>query len=359
MRIPNSRTPVGVDLTPSSVMCVRAEWAGRTGRVHAYALAPRTSQDLDETAALVAGLIQRHDMGTRRVVLSAPEDRLLTGVLELPARASGAPIELLAANELARTHKVDAASLQLAAWELPLQQRAGEGASWLVTALPKDHGAALTRAMEGAGLIVEAIDLRSLSVARACGADIDTPDALTPILQLERAGHSIAVVFGGEMVYERRLEGPQLRSAINMIEKAGVTDFDLTIDLLRGSTISGGPLEDGLLDLASQVQLALSRHATELLQQLRLSIAYVAQMIPQAALNRVLITGELARCAPITGPVSEGLTLECRVCGPIMSRAGTGVAAAAAADDTGVVHPELTCALGLALSAGIDVKEAA
>ena len=355
MRIARPRTPIGVDLTPSSVTCVRAEWAGGTGRVIASAIAPRTSQDLDETALLVAGLIRRHDMGTRRVILNAPEERLLTSVMELPARSSGAPIELLAAGELARTHKVDPASLQLAAWELPLQQRAGEGARWLVTALPKDEGAALTRAMEAAGLIVEAIDLRSLSVARACNADIDVPDALTPILQLERAGHSVGVVFGGELVYERRLEGVQLRGVVSMIEKAGITDRQLSLDLLRGSTASGGSLEDGLLDLLSQVQLALSRHAVELLQQLRLSIAYVAQMIPQAALNRVLITGELARCAPVAGAVSEGLTLECRVAGPLVADVGSAGGAG------GVVCPELTCALGLALSAGAgaSVKEAA
>ncbi len=345
MRLYATRTAVGVDLTASMVTCVRAERAGGSGasrapaRVVAHATAQRTSQDLAEAAALVAGLIRRQDMGTRRVVISAPEDRLLTSIMELPARSSGAPIEMLAAGELARTHKVDAASLQISAWELPLQTRAGEGVKWLVAALPKEDGADLVNAMQHEGLIVDAIDLRALSVARACAADIDEPDALTPILQLERSGPSLAVVFGGELVYERRLESPQLRGAIGMIERAGITDRRLALDVLRGAMADGAALEDGLHDLASQVELAISRHVSELLQQVRLSIAYVAQMIPQSELRRVLLTGELAGIGSITGAVTQGLMLECRVVGAQMADGGVGAS-----------RPDLTCALGLALS---------
>ncbi|MBX9735490.1 MAG: hypothetical protein K2X32_01070 [Phycisphaerales bacterium] len=345
MKLYATRTPVGVDLTASMVTCVRAERAsgarasGAVGRVVSYAMAQRTSQDLAEAAALVAGLIRRQDMGTRRVVISAPEERLLTSIMELPARSSGAPIEMLAASELARTHRVEASSLQVAAWELPLQTRAGEGVRWLVAALPKQDGSDLVNAMQGEGLIVDAIDLRSLAVARACGADMDDADALTPILQLERCGHSVAVVFGGELVYERRLESPQLRGAIALIERAGITDRQLALDVLRGARADGAALEEGLHDLASQVELAISRHATELLQQVRLSIAYVAQMIPQSALRRVLLTGELAGVRPIAGAVSEGLALETRVVGARMAEGADRA-----------VRPELACAMGLALS---------
>src|SRR3954469_22371612 len=81
-------------------------------------------------AQVLAGALERGGFSGRRVTVIAPRHLLYTEVLELPPRASGAPIEQLARVELARSNRCEEGSFTLGMWDVPLGPagRGGGGA---------------------------------------------------------------------------------------------------------------------------------------------------------------------------------------------------------------------------------------
>ncbi|MDB5295950.1 MAG: hypothetical protein JWO31_1933, partial [Phycisphaerales bacterium] len=102
--------PIGIDVGTRAVRAIQV--AGETGpggrpRIVAALARPRQGtgpMSVGETAALVAALTAAGFVGRAAVLAAAPADTMV-GPLELPPRASGAPLDQLARMELARNFR--------------------------------------------------------------------------------------------------------------------------------------------------------------------------------------------------------------------------------------------------------------
>ena len=162
-------TPIGLDIGARRIKA--AQWTlSRAGaRLTAAACidraAPGAPLNADE-AASIRGVLERQGFAGRRVVASAPATRVLTSVLELPPKSSGAPLEHIARIELARANGVSPDGMEMAQWELPSGTRAVEGTHVFAIALRHADADAMLDALEAAGLHAKAIDMGLLGLAR-------------------------------------------------------------------------------------------------------------------------------------------------------------------------------------------------
>ncbi|CAN5852177.1 hypothetical protein BH11PLA1_BH11PLA1_12210 [soil metagenome] len=340
---------IGVDISARAICAVQLG-EGRAPALRAAACAARPLPAAFETdARFCAGLLRRRGFAGNRIVLAAPTEKLLHATLELPPRSSGAPIEELAAAELGRIHRVEAAALQVSVCELPTSGKADQS-GYLAAALPSADGEALVAAFADEGLIVETIDLRLLAIARACARIAAAPGALTPVLLLEPEGHTLAALWKGQAIYERRLDAPELRAIDSILSEAHVGDAAVELEIMQGARRDGTALEPALAELAGTVHAVMTRHALELVNQLRLSLAYAAQLVPEAELNAITLIGPLAHVPAIAEVIERVLGLEVRV---LTLADAAGVPGLTLPDAGGPAAPLV--ALGLALPARLAV----
>ncbi len=141
--------------------CTRGEW-----RVEASAVLPRAEGENDTVAAKrLSDLLDRQGFRGRNVVLAAAVKHVEVELVEVPPRASGAPVDEIAKTELMRTAKLDAGSFEMAGWDLPAAAR-GSGTTMMVAALRHADAGARLNAFEAAGFTPVAIDVACLALAR-------------------------------------------------------------------------------------------------------------------------------------------------------------------------------------------------
>lgn len=310
--IPNLNAPlIGVDITKRGIHLAQPINPSDPTSPVRTAFAPRAPDATpDHDAELVAGLLDRRDFVSRRVVIAAPGESAISAVLDLPPRSSAAPVDQLAAIELARTHKLDPKTLSIATWQLPIPTRAGEPAKHMAVALPSAAGERLVAAFEAQGLFVESIDARALAMARALTPRPDDEGCIIPILCADWHRATLTAVFQGEVFYERALETARFRALDAAVKSTAIDSPAIIDEMLAGTRSDGSALEPTLAQLASSLTPLVISHAAELVDQLRLSLAYVAQLMPQAGLSRIELMGELA-CVPTLGQsIADALQLE-------------------------------------------------
>lgn len=141
--------PIGVDLTSRPISIVQREAGGaRPARV------ARTF-GAGGLGSSVAGAIARSGMHGREVVLVVGNDSCHVAQLELPPRASGAPIARLAEQEVARLHRLEPGSFEMTTWDSP---GPAASTSLLAVAMPHERSAMHLDDFESVGLDVSAIE---------------------------------------------------------------------------------------------------------------------------------------------------------------------------------------------------------
>lgn len=200
--------PIGLDIGSELVKAAQIMQGARGTPLVRTAAFPRATQGpLDEPEALrIVGILRRMGFVGERAVIAAPAQAVMASVLELPPKSSGVPIKSLARSELARIHKADPASFEMASWELPGHQRGGGMTHLAAFALPTAAAETVLAPLDAAGLEVQAIDLPSAAVMRACEAA--APSAPGRVGVVADLGASAAVVMlrlNGVTVYERRV----------------------------------------------------------------------------------------------------------------------------------------------------------
>lgn len=110
-------SPIGVDVGERCMKALQFSRGGGKWRISAAAGMKREHQGAGITGQEVRRLREQlTESGFRgnRLVLAVPGEKLLTGIMELPPADSGAPLEMLARSELARMHKCDPQSFEMA-----------------------------------------------------------------------------------------------------------------------------------------------------------------------------------------------------------------------------------------------------
>ncbi|MFN7021803.1 MAG: pilus assembly protein PilM [Phycisphaerales bacterium] len=346
----HARTPVGLTMGARSINAVQLEHVGKTGVpvLAAAAVVPRrrpgAPPDADEVAR-IAEAMERQGFRGRSVVIAAPCERVLSGVLEVPPRSSGAPLDQIVRNELARTSRVDPSQLECGWWELPRGLREQEGSQVIALGCRHEDAARLLGPCEEAGLDVRAIDAPGPALARAVGRLLPAGDEITGVLEIGTAAALFIVIRGRTVVYERLLAEGGLGVTLDQLEKRLAVDRETAEHVLEGVGIDGAPpsLADEV-ELLNDARSFLTERTDELAAEVRASASYAGRRYGQE-MSRLLLSGEGAGMPGLSARFSRRLECESSVVSPssLFEVGSTGRLFGASA------NPAATLAAGLAL----------
>jgi Tfp pilus assembly PilM family ATPase len=292
-------TPIGVDVNPHALRAAQVRRLGTGWRVSATAAVPRAEPEapLDgrDVQRLIAAMRRRGFRGSQ-VVLTAPPERLLTGMLELPPRSSGAPVEQLARVEMSRLHKRDVSTFELACWDLPSPARAAHCTHVMAVAYAHSDADALLDLFEGQGLNVCAIDTQGWALIRACAPMLTDGFAVDLIVDLGWDGARASLVHQGVIVYERGLSD----AGLGRLQERACRVLQCDRGAARRAIFAAGA-GPGRLDTAAradeggpraELDQAIHDHFLEAADDLRISMSYVQHRYPDARPGRVLLVGD-------------------------------------------------------------------
>lgn len=314
------RSPIGIDVGSRHFRAVQLHRTAPSWRLAAAATIPRSASgaavEVAEAAQLRAQLAERGFRG-QSIVLAVPGDRLMTGIMELPPRDSGAPIKELARRELSRMNGCDPGSFELACWDLPAPVRAAQTTFVMGAACRHEDANQLLDAFEQGGLHVEALDVRSLAIARACAAMLTGIEGIAGILDVGWCASQLVLLYRGAVVYERNLA----KCAIGtLIEKLAVK-LSLRVDAVEPIVIdrscSIGP---DVSPPAGEVQQACADTAAEhfgaAVDEMRIPLSYLSNQYPDAGLELLLLAGAGASALGLRQHLGQTLGAEVRVISP-------------------------------------------
>jgi len=314
-----SRSAIGLDIGGRHAKAVQLEKADNASgwRLAAVAHFPRTrvapdlkSEDVHE----VAEVLFRRGFSGHRVVIAVPNEKLLSGVLDVPARAANVPVEQIARMELARTSRCSPDSFEMGCWDLPAPARAKRNAQVMAVGCAHQEANAFLDLFESAGLDVRALDVRACALARAAAPLMPAEKAVWAVLDLGWLSGMLVVLYGDSVVYTRTLPELGVRSLHESLNKRCGLDGDVADYLLSDAnarTVTDAALPSGG-SLPPEARGVLAGYLDSLTHELKISLTYVSHEYSDTPLTRLLLTGSSAGMPDLAKHLSGELGLEGR-----------------------------------------------
>jgi len=295
-------SPIGVDVGERYIKAVQFSRSGGKWQISAAAGIKRDNQGSDITGAEVRRLreqLNESGFHGNRLVLAVPGEKLLTGIMELPPASSGAPIDILARSELARMHKCDAQSFEMASWQLPAPARAANTTFVMGAACTHADADSLLDCFEGEGFHVERLDIQSQAMARACGPLLNASMGLSGILDLGWTAPRLVLLYNGAVIYQRKL--PKSAYGVMVDGLAG----DLGMDAAQVEKMLSGA--DRAQPRPEAVDACLERYVAGIIEEMRIPLSYVSNQYPDVGSDRLLLVGGGARLDGLARRLAEAM----------------------------------------------------
>lgn len=343
------RSPIGLSLGSRSIRAVQLDGAGR---IVAAAILPRRSPATPVDAAELQRLdavLARQGFTGRHVVLAAPAQMVVSAVMELPPRRSGAPVEEIARLELERSVRGEPQPMEMAIWDLPTPARARDATHVMAVACRRGDAESLLTLFDPVGLEVVALDVHAAALTRAMHRWLSPGQDIAAAVDLGWSTARVVVWHQQTVVYERTLADLGLGAIAAELTAQVQLPPDVADNLLREMELGGadvaamGRRSSGAMHDARSIVTA--RFST-LAQEVARSIDYASHQYPAATGRRLVLTGAGAGIPGLAQLVHHGASLEPAVIGPadLMDH------------DARLVDrcrsPELTTAAGLAMHPG-------
>ena len=306
-----SRTPIGLDVGSRQVNAVQLERSHGQfpWRVSAVACFPRAAP------AIAAAAIDAHEVGNiidvlgrrgfcgHRVVIPVPQEKLIGGVLDVPARTAAVPIAQIARMELARISRCAPDSFEMGYWDLPAGAKANRTAQVMAVGCAHRDANELMDNFEHQGLNVVGLDVRACALARAAAPILPGDAAVLPILDLGWESATVVMLLRGAIVYVRTLSDAGVRSLHEALRTKLALEADVVDYLLGEATPS-------TVDLPAEARALVAAHVAAMAHELGDSVSYVSQEYPEVPLARLLLTGAHAGIPGLAAHLSQALGLD-------------------------------------------------
>jgi Tfp pilus assembly PilM family ATPase len=305
-------SPIGIDMGSRVIKAVQMISNRTTGQASAIASAAVLRKYLDDPFAPqdVQRLVQvmaRRGFKGRDVILAAPSSRLESDIVELPARSSGAPVDELAAAEIARVTKLEPSSYEAACWDVPVaRQGAGAGTSMLAVALRHTDAEALAAPFDLAGLRVRAMEPAGCALARACD-EVDKA-SIVALLDLGWRGGTVNLISEGDVLYQRVLYdcgiGPLYRQ---LADRHGFNDESADMVLCDDqAATTNAPAMSSLLE----------SYVTQTAQEVGASLAFARHRYPTRPVSSVKVVGGGAKINGLAKALAAAIALPVEISKP-------------------------------------------
>lgn len=338
---------IGIDVGPRSIRAAQLHRTSRGWRLAATGRFGRSGGEAGPDAAEVERLrdaLDRLGFRGREVVLSVPESKVLTAALELPPRSSGAPLEQLARMEVARAHRREPNGLELACWEVPSPNRAGQTTHMMAAACAHADADPLLDAFEAGGLAVGALDVRVLAMARAAERTLAGAQGLSAVLDVGEEAAVLAVIGEGSVVFERTVEEAGITRLRASLRSQFGLEPEVTDHVLGRIGCTGLiPDEMGQWDSLDEAIELISDHAALIGRETGASLSYVTHRYEGMDFERLLVAGEGAAWPGLPERLGKLLAIPTTTLAP-------GDVAEIVGADPAAGDPALTVAVGLAMN---------
>ncbi len=283
-------SPIGLDIGAAEVRAVQLCRHPTGDRALCSGVFPRMagpgpSRPLDaDEAAWIAGVLRRRGFVGNRVSVFAPHGSCSAQIVDLPDRGSGAPVEVIARAEVARSRRCAPDRFELASWYLP--QR-GRGERGLAVACERTELEGMLDALESAGMVPVGVDLEEMALARVCGADLAAePDSIHVMLRVGWNATLGVLSLGPTVVYTRRFEVGVGATIARLHGGVGLSWNDACRVLDSSSEESAEP--DAFEGHARAMWAGL---AEQLGREIDTAVTYVTHTYRTATIGRVLLAG--------------------------------------------------------------------
>ena len=241
----------------------------------------------DEVAQLCGALARQGFIDTR-IVLAVPEDKIVTGILELPPRASGAPLADIARLELASMNGYDAQQAETVSWDLPPSPHVARATQAMAVACRHADAEAMIEIYEGAGLQVVALDSRLHAIVRACRPHV-SPAGITGILELEWDGAVLILLYRGVVIYRWSVGDAAVRHLSKTMADGLGVDEATVVPLMMDVGLSGR--QDVESSLRDAVAGFIRKHVSFLAESIVSPLLYAGQQYPGSSVDNLLVVG--------------------------------------------------------------------
>jgi len=339
---------VGVDFEGRFIRAAQAV-SGRHGawRPSAAVILPRAvpGPALDRRdAEQLAGALVRQGFRGNRLVVGVPDETMAVGILDLPPRASGAPLEEIARTQLASMHGYDPQAAETACWDLPSSSRPKAQTQAMAVACRHADAEAILSAFEDSGLSVVALDSRLHAIVRACRPHLSA-SGITAVLDLEWDQAVLLLVYKDTAIYRRTMPEAAFKQLSQALGQKLGLEGDAIDCLLAEVGLS--PRADEDPSYGAAVVPVLRKYLGGLAAAVKPPFTYVENQYPGAEVDRLLLVGEGAAVPGIAGVLQSDLGVSVRPAAPA-DAAGCPAALEAKSRD-----PSLVAAFGLALYSDI------
>ncbi|MFI4860498.1 MAG: pilus assembly protein PilM [Phycisphaerales bacterium JB063] len=336
---------IGLDIGNRNIKAAQLIRHGGGWSAHALATFRRREpgQPISSAEAYgIADVLRRRGFQGNRVALSAPEDAVLSSVIDLPPDNAQVSRDRVVELEVARVHRLKPDTFSYCWSPLPKsanQAALGQALCWV---LPYERISDGLSALEQAGLRPTGVEPKSAAVYRGCEAILSDPSRISAVGDFGSGAARLVLVHQGRIVHERALadwSGDAISSALAEKWSAPVPLAQRAME--RYGVDHGGAT--GLLP--SETSGTISGMLEEMIEQVTLSFSFVSHQYPEAELGPLLLTGGLGGMPGLAGELAGGLELQVVPITPavLLSHCGEGRAAASTS---------LVSAIGLAMQEG-------
>jgi type IV pilus assembly protein PilM len=293
-----TRPPIGLDIGTRLIKAVQL--GQRRGQTVVTASAgigrsnPDAPLDRGEVSRLSRVLAQQGFAG-RSVVLAVPSERLMSSVIDMPPRDSGAPYDVIAAQEFARLQRQEPGGFELSWWDVPRPARASTAKVMAIGCAHADSDPVLDM-FQDSGFDVMSMGSGLCATVRACRALLGPASAVSAVLDMGWGSSRLALVHGGVVVFDRVLAGSGLASLHGRVCKAlsvELAEADALVQSvgLADTDDTGDDRDARINAVAPLLRPILMSYLDEIADELVASFEYTSHQYPGAETCRLVLAG--------------------------------------------------------------------
>lgn len=292
------QSPVGLDIGGRVIKAVQLGHVRGESVVRASAsitrLRPGTSIDQDEVQRLARVLSQQGFAG-RQLVISTPSEQLMASVIDMPPRDSGAPYDMIAAQEFARLQNQTPGQFEVAWWDIPKPARSSSAKVMAVGCAHADTDPLLDL-LEETGFDVVAMDSGLCAAVRACRDQIGPVEKISAVLDLGWGAARLGLVHEGVVVFDRTFSGSGMSGLHDLVcEKLNIEHAE-AVCLVQEVGIAGDDDSSELQDERTRSVAPLLRpifvsYFQDIVRDLEASFEYASHQYPDAEPHRLILVG--------------------------------------------------------------------
>ncbi len=299
-----SRPTIGLDVGTRLIKAVQLGHKHGKTVVTASASIGRSSPDetldRDEVKRMARVLSQQGFVG-RSIALAVPSNRLMSSVIDMPPRESGAPYDMIAMQEFARLQRQEPGGFELAWWDVPKPARSSTAKVMAIGCAHADSNPILDEFSQ-AGFDVVAMDSGLCAAVLASRGLLGPPTSVSALLDMGWGSARLALVHGGVVVFERVLNSSGLAPLQGRVCKSlGVEPAEAdaliqSVGLVKPND-TGADQDARVGAVAPLLRPILASYLDEIADELVASFEYATHQYPDAESGRLALVGGGA-CVP-------------------------------------------------------------